>query len=123
MLEIEMSSDIQNIEPKILGPLTFRQIICISISAAYGIPLFILIPGDILVRIMIVLALTTPVLLCGWIKVYDEPLERFLYKMILNTFIKPTKRKYKLENTYDVYLEEEDTIKKVKRTKENKGWK
>ena len=121
MLEIEMSSDIQHIEPKILGPFTFRQIICIGISMSYGIPILIAIPGDIVVRILVTLVLMAPALLCGWIRVYNEPLERFAYKAILNTIIKPTKRKYKAENTYEVYTENERIIKKVKRSKQNKG--
>ena len=121
MLEIEMSSDIQNIEPKIIGPLTFRQIVCLGISLAYGAPIFAIVPGDILVRIMVSLAFMTPTLLCGWIKVFNEPLEKFCYKAILNTFVKPQKRKYKCENSYEAYTGVEKKIKKVKRTKQNKG--
>ena len=121
MLEIEMPKDIKNYEPKILGPLTLRQLVCLGISLSYGIPFVLFTHGDIVVRIMVGLALMVPVLLCGWLKVYNEPFEKFIKIIIINKFVKPEKRKYKCR---EVRFEEEPApIKKVKRSKNIKGYK
>ena len=114
MLEIEMSRDIKDFQPKIIGPFTLRQIACVGISFAYGIPMYKLLPGDIVTKMMIVLFAMLPVLICGWLKVYDEPFEKFLKIIILNKFVKPVNRKYKVKNEFvqsDVYY------KKIKRSR------
>lgn len=122
MLEIEMSKDIKNFEPKILGPFTLRQLICVGISVTYGVPLFFILGGDIVIRILITILAMLPVLLCGWLKVFDEPFERFLKIIVVNKFLKPAKRKYKISNQYKIE-EQKIEIKKVKRSKIEKGWK
>ena len=63
-----------------------------------------------------------PVLLCGWLKVFDEPFERFLKIIVVNKFLKPAKRKYKISNQYKIE-EQKIEIKKVRRSKIEKGWK
>lgn len=120
MLEIEMSRDIKDFQPKIVGPFTLRQIVCVAIALSYGLPLYFLLPGDIITRVMIALFAMVPVLLCGWFKVYDEPFEKFIKIIIVNKFVKPVKRKYKVKNEFtenDVYY------KKIKRSKNIKEYK
>lgn len=121
MLEIEMSKDIKNFEPKIIGPFTLRQIICSLIGFSYGIPIFFILGGDIVVRIMVTLFLMVPAFLCGFLKVYNEPFEKFIKIIIKNKFIKPAKRKYKIAGTFKE--EKKAPITKVKRYKEIKGYK
>lgn len=120
MLEIEMSKDIKDFEPKVVSVLTLRQIVCLFISCAYGIPLFFLLSGDIIARIMITLFAMVPVLLCGWLKVYDEPFERFIKIIILNKFVKPVKRKYVIKSDF---IQKDVPNKKIKRSKNIKGYK
>ncbi len=122
MLEIEMPKDIKNYEPKILGPLTLRQLVCLGIASSYGIPFILLTHGDIVVRIMIGLMLMIPVLLCGWLKIYNEPFEKFLIIIIINKFIKPSKRVYKIKEIKFENETETVLVKKVKRTKNIKGY-
>lgn len=120
MLEIEMSKDIKNFEPKIIGPFTLRQIACIGISCAYGIPFFILFDVEIVTRVMVTLALMAPVILCGWIKIYDVHLEQFIKIIFISKFVKPSKRKYK---TKSMYTNPNTTNQqKVKRSKTERGW-
>lgn len=120
MLEIEMSKDIKNFEPKILGPLTLRQIVCSLIALSYGIPLFFLLGGDIVVRIMVTLFAMVPALLCGWLKIYNEPFEKFVKIIFVNKFMKPAKRKYKIEGT--MKEETKVPITKVQRSKNIRGY-
>ena len=115
-----MSRDIKNYEPKVIGPLTMRQIVCLLISLSYGIPIFFLITGDIVVRILIAMMAMVPVLLCGWLKVYDEPFEKFIKIVIINKFFRPVKRKYVIKNEY---TNPTPQIKKIKRSKQIKGYK
>lgn len=120
MLEIEMSKDIKDFEPKVIGVLSLRQIVCLFIAAVYGVPLFFLLSGEIVTKLLITLVAVVPVLLCGWIKVYDEPFEKFIKIIITNKFIKPVNRKYRVKNEY---TQNEVYYKKIKRSKEIKGYK
>lgn len=119
MLEIEMSRDIKDFQPKVAGPFTIRQIVCMSISLSYGLPLFFMLSGDIVTRLMITLFAMAPVLLCGWLKVYDEPFERFIKIIIYNKFVKPVNRKYKIKNEF---TENEVYYKKITRSKNIKEY-
>lgn len=121
MLEIQMPKDIKTFEPKILGPLTLRQMACLGIACTYGIPFILLTHGSIVARVMIGLGLMLPVLLCGWLKIYNEPFEKFVKIIIINKFIKPTKRKYKISEIK--FENEHQNIKKIKRSKTIKGYK
>ncbi len=120
MLEIEMSKDIKNFEPKIIGPFTLRQIICTLIAMTYGIPLYFILGGDIVVRIMITLFAMVPAFLCGWLKVYNEPFEKFIKIIVKNKFLKPVKRKYKIAGTFKE--EKKPPITKIRRSKNIKGY-
>ena len=115
-----MPKDIKNYEPKILGPLTLRQLVCLGISLSYGIPFVLFTHGDIVVRIMVGLALMVPVLLCGWFKVYNEPFEKFIKIIVKNKFLKPVKRKYKIAGTFKE--EKKPLITKIRRSKNIKGY-
>ena len=121
MLEIQMSKDIKDFEPKILGPFTMRQLVCLAISGAYGIPIFNITHGDIVTSVMITFGFMLPTIMCGWVKVYNEPLEKFALIIVKNKLIKPAMRKYKISGIYKE--ERKPEIKKIKRSKQIKGYK
>lgn len=121
MLEIEMSKDIKNFEPKIVGPFTLRQIACIGISCAYGIPFYILFDVEIVTRVMVTLAIMAPVILCGWLTIYNVHLEKFAKIIFVSKFVKPSKRKYKTVTKYND-LNTQIKPLKVKRSKTERGW-
>lgn len=123
MIEIEMSKDIQEYEPALIGPFTARQIICVTIAVSYGIPLFMALNGmDIVARIMIVFFAMVPMGFFGWFKIYNLPLEIFLLLIIKNKIIRPQKRVYESGNIYELYPET-PYYKKVKRSKNVKRYK
>ena len=39
MIEIEMSKDIRDFSPKLIGIFDARQLVCLGVASAYGIPL------------------------------------------------------------------------------------
>ncbi len=122
MLEIEMSKDIKEYEPKIIGPLTARQIICCTLAASYGIPLFSALDIEIVSRVMITFFAMVPMVLCGWLKIYGLPLEAFIFMIIKTKLLRPQKRYYEISNTLDID-EEKVYYKKIKRNKNKKGYK
>lgn len=112
MIEVEMVDDIRKTEPKTLGPLTTRQLICIILAGLYSIPLAWHLPLDISLKIVFGVMSALPVVLCGWVKVNNEPFEIVMIRYIYKHFLTPCKRKVKQENPY------KEALKKVRRKEE-----
>lgn len=110
MIEIEMSKDIHDYEPRVVGMFTVRQIVCLCISAAYAVPLFMILGWfglSMTTRATIAILLAAPGIACGYVKLYGMPLEKFFVSCVLPQLLFPTKRKYVTENTLD-YLTRDD---------------
>ena len=122
MIEIEMSKDIRDFEPKIIGPFTTRQLICIGIGAAMGLP-FLLVPLPMEVRCILAILLASPGVVCGYLKFYGVYAEKFFLHFLLPIYINPQKRIYKTENSYDYFITpetppEKNEKKKIRYTKQ-----
>ena len=53
-VEVEMSKDIHDYEPKIIGFMTMRQLVCVAIGLAYAVPLAVFLPiSDLTTRLII----------------------------------------------------------------------
>ena len=106
MIEVEMSKDIHDFAPKILGPFTKRQLVCSLIGAAIAYPI-----GAVLYRlgfswdvVLIVAAVCAlPALLCGFKQVYGLNFETYFIRYVIGYFLKPTYRKYKVHNTFSMW--------------------
>lgn len=131
MIEMEMSRDIKEYSPKIVGFLDKRQVVCVLVASTYGIPLFLMLKGlSITLKVTIVAVAMFPVLACGWAKAYGLPLEKFFFKCIMPMLMSPRKRLYKTNNIYgleDKEIEKERLImyrdikpKKLKRKERKK---
>ena len=72
MVEVEMTKDIRDYEPKLFGLVTTRQIIVLSIGIAYAAPIALLIPTDFANQCMIAVFLMLPMILIGWVSVYGN---------------------------------------------------
>ena len=77
MVEIEMSKDITQHSPKIIGPFTVRQVVSLSIAGSYGIPLLFALPFDITINTVIALLCMFPAVLCGWVMPFGIPMEKY----------------------------------------------
>ena len=113
MIEVEMVDDIRKTEPKAVGSLTTRQVICIILAGTYSIPIAVHIPFDITLKIVTGILLALPVVTCGWIKLNNEPFEIVMIRYIYKHFLTPRKRKIKQENVY------KETLKKIRRKEES----
>lgn len=128
MIEVEMSKDIRECEPKLLGPFNKRQLIVCIIAAAYGVPLYFLLNQFLPVlflRIIIVILLMSPTIACGWLNFQGMHFEQFVIHIFKNFILSPSKRDGMKENSYEMIYNqmfpEIDTTnkKKRKRSKEH----
>ena len=128
-IEIEIPKDISKYEAKIIGPFTLRQAICtvpaIGIAVLAFTTLIKYIPKDICIFITIILV--APLLLCGYIKVYGMPFEKFAKMVFISIVLAPTNRKYKTVNVYETItktttaLDAKDKKQKKKSVRKNKN--
>lgn len=100
MIEVPMTDDIRKYQPKILGPFTLRQLICVILAAVAAIPLWGLINLEISDKVLVLCAIVFPIIACGWIKMDGLPFEKLIFRMIYFYCLTPKKRKYVTENTY-----------------------
>lgn len=123
MIEVQMSKDIKEYEPKIIAFFTRRQVICIIIAACYAIPLYFLLDYlelEISVSIPIVGVSLLPAIVCGWVKMYGMPFETFFFKCILPSLFYPTKRRYEDKNVFEEFKPEDITKPGFKQAKRHK---
>ena len=111
MIEIEMSRDIREFSPKVLGPFDKRQLVVLVIAVLVGVPLFMLLgPVPLQAKLIIILIVCLPILLCGWVKMFGMPLEVFVMKFIIPTLFSPRKKVYMTDNTYERMFTEEGKL-------------
>lgn len=103
-IEMEIPKDIRKYEAKLIGPLTLRQLICGVPAAAIAVITFTTlikyIPEDLC--IILVMLTVSPLILCGWVKIYDMPFEKFAKTVIVSSILSPRRRKYKTVNVYEL---------------------
>lgn len=103
-IERNIPDDIQKYEPKLIGPLSKRQLLSIvpaaviAVAAFYGI-------GDALpteAKLFITMIIGVPFLLVGWYKPYGLPFEDFVKTVAVSMVLSPKHRKYKTKRYDDV---------------------
>lgn len=108
MLEIRVTKEIRDFEPKVIGPFTFRQLICLGIGSP--IVYFILKYFSPLVTVDIAAFLCFPVAaiayLIGWYEPYGMKTEKFVRSIFINRILAPAHRKYKTVNTHEALIQE-----------------
>lgn len=107
MIEREILKDIKEYKPKFIGPLTFRQFVCLAIAAAIGFAVFTVLYFPLNLRIEICIfgagIFTVPALLCGWVEPYDVPFEKFALKFLKTNILTPKTRPYKIQNAFEEF--------------------
>lgn len=122
MIEIRVTKEIGNYKPKLIGPFTMRQVICLLV----GVPVCVFIykftspylPSDI------------PGFLCfipgglaylfGWYEPYGMPTERFLQSIAVNILMAPSNRPFKIKNTHEALIHAAEELEE-KEAAEQKG--
>ena len=103
MAYVSVPKDLTKVKNKVAFNLTKRQLICIGIGAAMGIPSYFLLRNVMgnsnAATVMVLLML--PAFLFAMYEKDGLPLEKVLKNMITVKFIRPPLRKYEVENMYE----------------------
>ena len=115
MAFVSVPKDLTKVKNKVVLNLTKRQIICLVIAAAVGLPFYFLTKGDIGTSNaaigMVILML--PAFMFAMYEKDGLPLEKILWNIINVKFLKPSIRRYEVENLYE--MQEKQSISKGKK--------
>ena len=104
MAYVSVPKDLTKVKNKVAFNLTKRQIICLGIAAAIGLPFYFLTRGAIgnsnAATGMVLLML--PAFLFAMYEKDGMPLEKVLMNFITVRFLKPEIRCYETENLYEI---------------------
>ena len=115
MAFVSVPKDLTKIKNKVVLNLTKRQLVCLVIAAAVGLPFYFLTKKYIgtsnAATGMVLLML--PAFLFAMYEKDGMPLEKVLYNIINVKFKKPAVRRYEIKNIYETEVRE--TISKQKK--------
>ena len=115
MAFVSVPKDLTKVKNKVVLNLTKRQIICLVIAAAVGLPFYFLTKGYIgtsnAATGMVILML--PVFMFAMYEKDGLPLEKILWNIINVKFLKPSIRRYEVENLYE--MQEKQSVPKGKK--------
>ncbi len=126
MIDVEITRDIRDYEPKLFNLITTRQLILLIIGLIIAVPVVILVPiENLTIRMIIGTLIMGPFIACGWVTIYGMKLEKYLWQIIKSSFFMPKNRKYKPESTVDFLpapkRRNTSVKKKITRTREYQG--
>lgn len=115
MAFVSVPKDLTKVKNKVVLNLTKRQIICLVIAAAVGLPFYFLTKGYIgtsnAATGMVILML--PAFMFAMYEKDGLPLEKILWNIINVKFLKPSIRMYEVENLYE--MQEKQSVPKGKK--------
>lgn len=116
MAYVPVPKDLTKIKTKVMFNLTKRQLICFSLAAVAGIPLFFLLKAHTSVSaaaLMMVLSML-PFFMFALYEKNGQPLEVLLRHIIQARFMRPKQRLYRTNNFYAVLDRQIQLDKEVK---------
>jgi hypothetical protein len=116
MAYVPVPKDLTKIKTKVMFNLTKRQLICFSLAAIAGIPLFFLLKAHTSVSaaaLMMVLSML-PFFMFALYEKNGQPLEVLLRHIIQARFMRPKQRLYRTDNFYAVLDRQTQLDKEVK---------
>lgn len=116
MAYVPVPKDLTKIKTKVMFNLTKRQLICFSLAAVAGIPLFFLLKAHTSVSaaaLMMVLSML-PFFMFALYEKNSQPLEVLLRHIIQARFARPKQRLYRTNNFYAVLDRQTQLDKEVK---------
>ena len=115
MAFVSVPKDLTKVKNKVVLNLTKRQIICLVIAAAVGLPFYFLTKGYIgtsnAATGMVILML--PAFMFAMYEKDGLSLEKILWNIINEKFLKPSIRRYEVENLYE--MQEKQSVPKGKK--------
>ena len=121
-ISVSVPKDLDGIKTKVAFNLTKRQLICFSLAALTGVPLYFM-TKDYLGTSAATLLMVGVMLPFFFLAMYEKdgfPAEKILYFMVRQKILTPGIRPYRTENLY-VKLEEIEKMKKEVRYLEAKS--
>ena len=121
-ISVSVPKDLDSIKTKVAFNLTKRQLICFSLAALTGVPLYFM-TKDYLGTSAATLLMVGVMLPFFFLAMYEKdgfPAEKILYFMVRQKILTPGIRPYRTENLY-VKLEEIEKMKKEVRYLEAKS--
>ena len=100
---ISVPRDLTRVKTKVFFNLTKRQIICFSIGAAFGLPVFFLlkaVAANISFATLGMLGVMMPAFMMAMYEKNGQPLEKIMKHYIEAMFVRPKVRPYKTNNYY-----------------------
>lgn len=108
MIEIRVTKDLGDYDPKVAGPFNLRQLICLVIGSpiCYMIIKYLspILTIDIAAFFCIIPAGLAYAF--GWAKPYGMKMEKFLSSIFITRILAPAIRRYKTENATEHFLED-----------------
>lgn len=104
MAYVTIPKDLTKVKSKVALNLTKRQLVCFSMAAVVGVPLFFLLKGSVpqtAATFLMVLAML-PFFMFAMYEKHGQPLETILGNMLRVFFLTPKERPYQTENYYAV---------------------
>lgn len=121
MAFVSVPKDLTKVKNKVVLNLTKRQLICLSVAAAIGLPFYFLTREAIgtsnAATGMVLLML--PAFLFAMYEKDGLPLEKILWNVITVKFLNPAIRRYEVENLYE--MQEGVTVPKAKKGGNRRG--
>ena len=121
-IEKEIPKDIKDYKPKLIGPFTTRQILCLAPALALGLGLFFGLKNVLStdVRLFAITFIAAPFFLLGWYEPYHMPFEKFVKTVFVSTILSPLYRKYVTERICFDDSTDKAAAKKVRKKKKRK---
>ena len=121
MAYVNVPKDLTKVKSKVLFNLTKRQLICFSVAALMGVPLFFLLKGSAgtTVAALVMILVMMPGFLFGVYEKNGQPLEVIGRHIIESCFIRPKERPYITSNAYEALLRQSQMEKEVKAIVQN----
>lgn len=115
-LYVKVPRDLSQVKSKFLFNLTKRQLLCFSIAALIGLPVFFLLKkiGNPTVATLGMMAIMLPMFLLAMYEKNGQPMEVIIKQYIQANFIRPKIRPFQTNNDYRTILEMVDAEKEVK---------
>lgn len=120
MIEIRITKELGNYEPKFVGPFTLRQLICVVV----GVPICFFIYSKLspiltpdVAGFFCIFPAAIAVFI-GWIKPYGMKTEKFIQSMFINMVVAPANRKYMTKNVHEQVIKKIETLSNTGTIKE-----
>ncbi len=118
---ISIPRDLTRVKDKLLFGLTKRQLLCFTVAALIGVPVFFMLKSitEVNIAIMGMMIVMMPIFFFAMYEKNGRPVEVYLGHFIEAVFIRPKVRPYKTDNYYAALARQADAERKVERVVRN----